>query len=380
MGKKSISTSQSATQMVADINDNFSELYQGGSGGGTSAETKRVKVYDVMTGVGTLRTVSGVTQRYLPVNLKAGTKVIIEKSDRGTNYQALTVTAYDAEKSESQRLLNVNISQGSVVGDFDTEIELTIDTAYFLVYGATIACINIYHYEDVPLAGASPWLGKKWLVIGDSISVEDTEAGLATEGYAIPVARALGMQRENFAVGGTTTEYPIYNTYGTHLVSSYDTDYDLVTIMYGTNDKDFGCSIGSINDSVYQNYESGNIGDSYIARLQILYERVREQCPNAVIAFLTPIKMDRNADGVEDVDSNKTTEAFAAAMQYVADYYHAPCLNLYNAINPCDATTRSLFFINGDGLHPNDAGHRVYIMPLVKAFIESLTPNTEEQD
>lgn len=367
MAKKTISVNDSATQMVNGINSNFDELFQGAGGGGSidGMPTKRVKVYDAMTrcykgsGAGTI---------YIPCDIKAGTKYVIEKSEAGSIWSILSVSICDGSKVSKQTLITVNGSGTVTSGAFDTEIESNQDGSYFSIYSYATGDINIYHYEDVPTLGASRWLGKKWLVIGDSISTE--HAGLANVGYAELVAKSLVMQRENMAVSGSNTAHwlnPSSTGYVKKAWSSYSLDYDLVTLMLGSNDQGYNQAIGSLSDNPADS--------SYIGRLQLLYELLRAKYPMSVIAFMTPIKRDDNKDGNEEVNAlGLTTEAYANAMKSVADYYSIPCLDLYNSINPLDATARTTFFCNGDGLHPNDLGHALFIAPRVEAFLREIAP------
>lgn len=371
MAKKTIDISGTATQMVGDINDNFSELYEG-AGGAASVPTKRVKVYDVMTRCG-----KGVgPSTYIECNIKAGNKYVIEKSERGTNWQYVIIRTADANKTEVQKLLQTATGTTSV-GGYDTEITITADASYFAIESYNPSGqINIYHYEDVPLLGASRWLGKRWLLIGDSISTE--HQGIADVGYGELVAKSLGMMRENMAISGSTSVHwlDVFG-YVSKQWSSYRNDYDLITVMLGTNDQGYSCPVGSLNDSVYLANDPSSRW-SYYARMQLLYELLREKYPKSVIALITPIKryiVEGHSDGLTpgDVDMGP----YADAVRAICGYYSIPCIDIYNTVRPSDETQRKNFFISSegyDGTHPNDVGHALFIAPIVEARLREIAP------
>lgn len=357
MAKKIIDISGTATQMLNDINSNFDELYQGEGGGSGSSisglPTKHVKVYDVMTrggqGFGSPVIVS--------CNIKKSTKYIIEKAEVGTNWDYEIVTTY-SNGSSVQEMLR---TQGGTTskGGYDIEIEATADADTFRIDSYYTGVISIYHYEDVPDLG-NRWLGKRWLLLGDSISTE--HGTYAQVGYGELVANTLGMYRSNRAVSGETSAQQCAR------VSGYGNNYDLITAMVGTNDQGYNVSLGTLSDTPSQD-------GSFFARMKYFYETLRTKYPKSVIAFITPIKRDDNGDGQEQKNAlNLTTEAYANAVQSVADYYSIPCLDLYNAINPLDSTARANFFCDGVGLHPNDLGHALFLAPRVEAFLREIAP------
>jgi lysophospholipase L1-like esterase len=364
MAKKVININGSATQMTDDINSNFNELYQGAGGGGSSIDglpTRRVKVYDVMTrsgqGVGAPTLVS--------CSIKAGTKYIIEKSQRGTNWSFEIISTY-SNGSVVQEMLR---TQGGTTskGGYNVEIEATADADSFGITAYSEGYVNIYHYENVPTLGAARWLGKKWLVLGDSITTEHDQ--FAEYGYSELVAKSLGMQRENMAVGGVVSNY-FYNK-----IDNYSNDYDLITIMLGTNDQGYSCAIGALNDSVYQGGDP-TPNSSFIARLQLFYEKLRLKYPKSVIAFITPIKRSQGvSNGYSTNGLGLTTEPYAQAVKSVCDYYSIPCIDIFNAIDPRTETARTNFFLSSsDGTHPNALGHELLIAPIVEARLREIAP------
>ena len=222
----------------------------------------------------------------------------------------------------------------------------------------------------VSKADNNSWVGKKWLAIGDSL----TDPQYASEGYPYLVSKALGLTLTNVGASGKVMNYFV------DLIPDYADNFDLVTVLLGTNNQGYNCSIGSLNDGV--DYTTNN---SFYAQTQKLAEVLMAKYPSAVIAFLTPIRR----TGVGDQNNNDegyyinglglTTEPYAEAVKEVADYYGLPCLDLYhNGINPKSEWMRQLYFVNADGTHPNNDGHAKYTAPAIKAFLESLAPFGEK--
>ena len=218
--------------------------------------------------------------------------------------------------------------------------------------------------KRVSKADNNTWVGKKWLAIGDSL----TDPQYASEGYPYLVSKALGLTLTNVGASGKVMNYFV------DLIPGYADDFDLVTVLLGTNNQGYNCAIGSLNDGV--DYTTNN---SFYAQAQKVAEVLMGKYPTAVIAFLTPIRrtgvdgQNNNDDGYMINALGLTTEPYAEAVKEVADYYGLPCLDLYhNGINPKSEWMRQLYFVNSDGTHPNNKGHAKYIAPVIKAFLESL--------
>lgn len=362
MGRQTININDSATKMANDINANFGELYQG-AGGGTVAglPTKRVKVWDVMgrSGGGSGNPLD------IPCNIKSGDKFYITRSQNGSNYQLLDVYFLDSQKSVSTRqtALQTNGSYVVTTGGWGEEVTATRDYAYIRINGYASSKINVYHYEDVFDMG-NRWLDKKWLVIGDSISTEHADE--AQIGYAELVAKALGMLRENIAASGKTSDYFIGS------VNNWADDYDLITVMLGTNNHGYNIAVGSLSD----NPSSG----TFVGNMQLFYEQLRLKYPKSVIAFITPIKRYLPDGSVYINGLGLSTEPYAQAVRDICAHYSIPCIDIYNSIDPSTQTARDNFFLYSeaqgahDGTHPNDLGHALFIAPIVEARLRDIAP------
>lgn len=218
----------------------------------------------------------------------------------------------------------------------------------------------------------NPWRGKRWLCVGDSIT---TDTGVyADTGYGKLISRELEMKLHNIALNGRTMAW------GYEALDGCAEDYDLITVMLGTNDHGYVCSIGSLNDDAYT---EGNYNGSFYARTQLLVEKMKQRYPKSLIMMLTPIKRAATGESANNDDDGYqlnntlelTTKAYRDAVIAVCEYYSIPCVDLYNTIDPRTEADRELYFMSADdGTHPNDLGHALYLAPIIKDAILRHTP------
>lgn len=255
-------------------------------------------------------------------------------------------------------------------------VKMTSDANPVILEGTDI---NAHYASSVMISKSkaqptSKWYGKRWLAIGDSITTDSDV--YATNGYAKLISRELGMKMTNVAVSGKVTSY-FYP-----LIDGFANNYDLVTVMLGTNDQGYACALGSLNDSYYNagTYDSTS---SFYARVQLLYEKLRAKYPMAVIIFLTPIRRTKTGtDGLGFAnDANGyfktsfTTKEYRDVIIDVCNHYAIPYVDLYNCIDPKTEINRTRYFMSaGDGTHPNNTGHALFIAPLVRDAIEKHSP------
>ena len=208
----------------------------------------------------------------------------------------------------------------------------------------------------------SRWNGKRWLCIGDSITTE--RGGYADKSYASMVASNLGLQLTNIAIGGKQLTDAL-----TWVTNLEDTDFDLVTIMMGTNDHAYQGTISNITNN-----------------LESVVRKIQERMPNAVIAYITPIKrvLFDNDGNEADVGPDGYVQNHGTSLADVVDAMKIkcrelsiPCLDIYDALDPKVEYVRKTYFLREDGkdgTHPNVLGHAKFIAPRVNAFLESIAP------
>lgn len=252
------------------------------------------------------------------------------------------------------------------------------DIVSFKISSTSDYPIDIYYVKKV-IAGATGvnyWEGKKWLAIGDSI----TTAGdygvhpYAKRSYPHVIGDNLGMTVTNVALSGRTPDY-FYP-----LIDGYDDDYDLITIMLGTNNQGYGYALGELYDEKYQAGVYNSIDSTYAA-FQLLYEKIRVKYPNTPVLFITPVQ--RTATAADDATNNnrgewangagKTCEDYAELVKRVARNYGCLCADIYNTVCPKTLEERKKWFVKADGsdgTHPNDAAHEQRIAPVIQDIIE----------
>ena len=141
-------------------------------------------------------------------------------------------------------------------------------------------------------------------------------------------------------------------------------DADVVVIFGGTNDFGHGTSpMGEFSDRT--NY-------SFYGALHCLLQMLLKKYTGKPIIFMTPLHRADEVNGGEGAKlENYSLYDYVCAIKEVARYYAIPVLDLYSVsmIQPQDEYVKEK--LCPDGLHPNDAGHRL-IADRLKGFIQSL--------
>ena len=196
--------------------------------------------------------------------------------------------------------------------------------------------------------------------LGDSI----TEGCCATnnQGYVEILGETWGLAARNYGIGGTRiarqrkpSENPRFDLDFCSRFPGMDPDADVIVVFGGTNDHGHGdAPMGT---------DSDRTPDSFIGACHYLISGLQEQFPKTKIVVLTPLhrQEESRADGVELKD-------YVNHLRRVADFYHLPVLDLYEKSQINLATLSAL---TTDGLHPNDAGHRILAQE-VAAFLQTL--------
>ena len=190
----------------------------------------------------------------------------------------------------------------------------------------------------------SKWNGKRWLVLGDSISTGNGNLAsyqYASEPYHYLIAKDKGIITTNLSVSGYTTrdilEKKVYNLHGEYTP-------DLITIFCGVNDINFSCDTNTYYD--------------------LLVLKLKELYPLSTIGIICPL--DYMASDNRLVDKINIIKS-------IADKYGIKYLDMYKKAgwdfkNEDDVKT---YTCNGDGLHPNNLGHSL-ISEQIDIFLENL--------
>ncbi|MCW1517828.1 SGNH/GDSL hydrolase family protein [Acinetobacter baumannii] len=206
--------------------------------------------------------------------------------------------------------------------------------------------------------------GKKWLAVGDSITV-----GLnATKSYADVLAERYSATLTKHATSGAwisagTGTIAIPNILSQTYTSLPDSaNFDFITIAAGTNDRINGTdgNLGVFDDRTTS---------TFYGALHTLIAGLKTKYPNARMLFMsqTPRSgLRTNPSTPTDLDKK------FKAITEVCDYYAVPVFAGHKCFDfhPDDnATFKSTYM--PDGLHPSDAGHIWYANRLEQAILSN---------
>ncbi|WP_302318070.1 SGNH/GDSL hydrolase family protein [Holdemanella biformis] len=284
----------------------------------------------------------------------------------------------------------------------DYKFETTEDTAYYVMqFTKTAASVTPVGIDDIssvivedsenisyplkekrldkirPFTG---YEGKKWMVIGDSITEHNFRALANYHDY---VAEELGLEVINCGVSGSG--YKVHDTddnYDSKILPFYKrisnySEYkpDLITVMGGINDLLFsGKQMGEITDTSTE---------TWFGCVYQLIQNIKATFPNVPFGILSPLPACTIGNGNRLYNfnpSDKTNKEyiFVQKLEEFCDYYCIPFLNQYNrsGFRPWDDDFKLKYTScrqekSGDGLHPNVQGHEL-IYPRIREFVRTL--------
>jgi len=205
--------------------------------------------------------------------------------------------------------------------------------------------------------------GRKINFLGDSITqgVGASEESLC---YVSLIAERTGAVCRNYGISGTRiaakripSETARHDLDFCSRVDQMDEDADVIVVFGGTNDYGHGdAPLGQFTDHTVW---------SFYGALHVLYSRLEERYPNAIIAVLTPLKR------LEEDSGGRTLPQFVQAIRQVSAEHGLALLDLYRDF-PYDLHIRQMQqrYIP-DGLHPGDAGHSL-LADMIIHFLEEI--------
>ena len=220
----------------------------------------------------------------------------------------------------------------------------------------------------------SPLNGLRVCFVGDSLTDSRTLNG--GKNYVDYIAENTGLIAINKGIGGTG----YMNTNSGANTTFYQRRTDLPT------DADMYIYFGSFNDmNQFTDDTIGTLSDwtetTLIGSMILALTSMTYINPRAIIGVMLPTPWGTYNNTTEE----KRTKAnkYINALIQVCNKYSIPYLDLYNqsGLRPWDNEFNKLYYLddNGDGkytegVHPNAEGHRKFIAPKVKAFLEKLAP------
>ena len=200
------------------------------------------------------------------------------------------------------------------------------------------------------------WSGKKWAVIGDSLTASYAVTDIHYWEY---IAALTGINAVNMGVSGSGYAQGADNFMGR--VLNVPVDSDIVTIFGSGNDGSSGLPLGTASDS-----GTSTLGGVINTTLDNLYTVL----PVCNLGIVTPTPWVNNMPY-----NNGFMEGYANLLVEICKRRSIPCLDLYHCsnIDPNNADVRTILYSkdNGGGVHPNELGHKM-IAAQFKPFLERI--------
>lgn len=219
------------------------------------------------------------------------------------------------------------------------------------------------------------WNGKKINFLGDSIT-QGVGASCTETNYVNQAKELLGLSEAvNYGISGTRIAprkaaiggVPPCNDDFISRAELMDADADGIVVFGGTNDFGHGdAPLGTPADTT---------PDTFCGALHTLFVKLIERYPGKPIVILTPLHrtVEDNVwgDGHYKEYPDHPLRDYVQAIRDIAEYYSLPVLDLWavSGIQPKVPVIKEKLM--PDGLHPNDAGHRL-VAERLAGFLKAL--------
>lgn len=322
------------------------------------------RIIDSSGAVTTFASDSYIVTDYVPVS---GGDII--KITAGTNWGNALYAFYNESFScvEVGDIAN-NIKDYTVIDK--KEVTVPIGSKYIAIsenanrpdYAAKLFKKNGYVIDN-------GYIGKKWVCVGDSLTENNSAT---TKHYQDYIAEELGVDIINMGVGGSgymrgqDTSKAFYQR-----VLNVPTSANVVTVFGGGND----CNLSVIPyDKLGDVTDSGT--DTICGCINKTLDNYYTVMPTVPIGIITPSHWQQFPTS----DKTNRMEKVVEKLIEIAEMRSVPILDLYHcsSLRPWDETNRNECFSNGDnldgngdGVHPNELGHKI-ISSKIREFIKTL--------
>ena len=196
------------------------------------------------------------------------------------------------------------------------------------------------------------WIGKKIVQLGDSITWYDNKMYL-TSGYTNIRCKGLATylkqygfeEVENAGVSGAciTQNVNEFEAISTTVDNIDFSNYDIVTIFGGTNDKGWQAPLGSLVSMSTALADFNK--ETFVGAYQYIIQKILNDNPTITILLVTPFRF----NGWQNGTNNLT--AYVDKIKELADFYALPILDYYgnSGVNQKNQTA-----LTTDGTHPNN--------------------------
>ncbi len=203
---------------------------------------------------------------------------------------------------------------------------------------------------------------KSIVFLGDSITQGSGTTGpdkvfhqLIKEKYELKEAYNCGISGTRIAKQTAFSNH-IYDIYFASRIDFCPEEADAVVVFGGTNDYGHGDAV--IGDEASQDVST------FFGGLNVLYDKIKKKYPKARLVFMTPIERTSQTD--PHPPENKILEDYSKAIKTVCKNKNIDCIDLF-ASGILDPYNTDLV---PDGLHPNDAGHKIMADYIAKKLLE----------
>ena len=203
--------------------------------------------------------------------------------------------------------------------------------------------------------------------LGDSIT-EGTGASEPAKCYVSQVAKITGADCRNYGIGGTRIARQNNPSADQRQdrdfcmrVAEMDEDADVIVVFGGTNDFGHG-------DAPFGEFADRTV-NTYYGAMHTLFTSLIEKYTTSKIVVLTPLH--RCTENEPNPKTGLVLKDYVDALREVAEYYSLPVLDLYKTSGMQPNVPIIKYTYMPDGLHPNDAGHRILAEKIV-AFLKNM--------
>lgn len=209
------------------------------------------------------------------------------------------------------------------------------------------------------VAPSKRWTGKKWAIIGDSLSRSYSVTGIH---YHELIAGATGISRYNLSESGCG--YAKGNTNFMNQALSVPVDTDVVTLFGSGNDASSGLELGNASDT----------GTTTVAGcVNTTIDNLISVKPIMQVGIITPAPWHNNMPY-----DNNWMERYANLIVEICKRRSIPCLDLFHCIgldtNNPDVISGAYSHDEGNATHLDEVGQN-FITPRILHFMESLLIN-----
>lgn len=289
------------------------------------------------------------------IRLRKGETInlLVRGSDTVATEQLMSVQAYNISQ-EAYDILSSSIKR----------YVMPIDGYVKIGSGGEQTALKNARYNIISKSIARTRAKKRLLVVGDSISVYTWDNALSKDviqGYPFFLATQGDHELSvtNQAVSGNPSSSQL-----TTLQNKDVSVYDAVTIFIGTNDYGYNISIATFKSNI-----------------AAMVDYITAQNPACKIGFFTLIHRASAWDGTAEVPNaaGAVLSDYCTAIKEVAMTYGLPVLDLWNEFQ-CNFNY-TIYKENyssqdseasGDGLHPTNEAHKLFLYPLVREFVKKL--------